>query len=189
MEIWKDIAGYEGLYQVSNYGRVKSFYGSGKIIERDSDYGSYPSIALCKNGIHKSRRLHRIVAEAFIPRPMGYSEVNHKDMNRANNSVENLEWVTKKENVRHAISNKPEIIAAMNHYNTDVRPRPIAQISLDGTIVCVWKNCKEASRITGICYKNIYQVASKDEYRPGKTRSQAGGFKWEFLEKGAEYGT
>lgn len=105
IEIWKDVVGYEGLYQVSNLGNVKSLNyrskGISKILKYSLLYG-YPSLSLTKDGIYKTYRIHRLVAIAFIDNPNNKPQVNHKNGNRADNSLNNLEWVTNKENVIHA---------------------------------------------------------------------------------------
>lgn len=105
MEIWKDIKDYEGLYQISNYGRVKSLPRMMKnrkceeIIKTPSVLPKgYLKVSLCKNGKIKYFFIHRLVAEAFIPNENNYPCVNHKDCNTSNNNVYNLEWVTYKEN-------------------------------------------------------------------------------------------
>ena len=104
-EIWKPIKGYEGLYEVSNLGRVKSLDRSfinkagwrttsqGKILAPLMKKG-YCHIALCKNNKARHHRVNRLVAEAFIPNPHNYPQVNHKDENPLNNRVDNLEWCT-----------------------------------------------------------------------------------------------
>lgn len=105
-EIWKDIAGYEGLYQVSNFGRVKSLNynktGISKCLVPKKN-NSYNMVCLCKGGVHKYVSIHRLVANAFIPNPENKLEVNHIDGNKSNNLISNLEWVTSSENTRHAI--------------------------------------------------------------------------------------
>lgn len=115
-EIWKDIDGYEGYYQISNLGRVKSL---GRNIYRKSDgkfsrykpesikipvcnTDGYPSIKLCVNGENKTYGIHILVAKAFIENPDNLPEVNHIDTNRKNNRVDNLEWCTHQENVAHS---------------------------------------------------------------------------------------
>ena len=105
MEIWKDIKDYEGLYQISNYGRVKSLPRMMKkrkceeIIKTPSVLPKgYLKVSLCKNGEIKYYFIHRLVAEMFIPNPNNLPCVNHKDCNTSNNNVNNLEWVTHKEN-------------------------------------------------------------------------------------------
>lgn len=104
---WRDVAGFDGLYKVSNRGNVYS-------VERISSQGNkcggftlkpaiasigYLQVKLYENGIRKHKYIHRIVAEAFIPNPNNYPEINHKDENKTNNHVENLEWCTRKYNV------------------------------------------------------------------------------------------
>ena len=116
-EIWKDIEGYEGLYQVSNRGRVKSLerivmrkngrpYSVPELIkERQIDHKGYDRIGLNKNGKKKRFFVHRLVLQAFNPSSDETLEVNHIDGNKLNNNVENLEWVTSSENSIHAFEN------------------------------------------------------------------------------------
>ena len=96
--MWKNIKGYEELYQVSNYGRVKSLRKNGKIINGYIDGKGYMQVALSKNGKKKWFRIHRLVAQAFIPNHDNLPIINHKDENKLNNRVDNLEWCTTKYN-------------------------------------------------------------------------------------------
>lgn len=102
-EIWKQIEdGYEE-YQVSNFGQIKSLKSKNeKILHLDKDRYGYMNVKLCKNGTMKNFKVHRLVAMAFIENPNGFPEINHKDGNKENNFVENLEWVTKSQNIKHA---------------------------------------------------------------------------------------
>ena len=100
-EIWRDIAGYEGLYQVSNCGRVKSFYRGGRILKQSLKRG-YMFVELYLNTNGKIHIVHRLVAQAFIPNPLNKLEVNHINGIKTDNRVENLEWVTRSENEQHA---------------------------------------------------------------------------------------
>ena len=105
MEEWKDIAGYEGKYQVSNWGRIKSLNykrsGKERILKLYNDKYGYKVINLHKNGKPKLYKIHRLVAITFIPNPNNYPVVNHKDENKANNYVDNLEWCTQKYNINY----------------------------------------------------------------------------------------
>ena len=108
-EVWKDVAGYEGYYQVSNKGNVRSLERKdsigrkigGRILKLGYDKGGYLKVALCKNGKIKNKKTHRLVAEAFIPNPNNYPEVNHLDEVKDNNNVENLEWCTSRYNTNY----------------------------------------------------------------------------------------
>ena len=112
-EIWKDIEGYEGLYQVSDKGEIRRIKYTGK--NRNSNYlepkilkqkimaTGYKSICLCKNNEKKSFRVHRLIISAFIDKDPLRDQVNHKDGNKKNNRVESLGWVTAAENTQHAI--------------------------------------------------------------------------------------
>lgn len=103
-EVWKDIPGYEGLYQVSNLGQVKSLYGSplGKTMVGSSDRQGYMGIKLWKDGKYKYFKVHRIIAAVFVPNEHGKPMVNHVDGNKSNNDISNLEWCTCKENMAHS---------------------------------------------------------------------------------------
>lgn len=117
-EIWKDVDGYEGLYKVSNLGRIKSFIGwNGRnFIQREKilnpcrqkgDRNYYRSVVnLTKNGNKKVWKVHQLVAKAFLPNPYNYPVINHKDGNPLNNCVENLEWCTYQHNIKHALENE-----------------------------------------------------------------------------------
>ena len=105
MEIWRDIDGYKGLYQVSSWGRVRSTLivdGNYIPLRPEVTKKGYLRVDLYDaNGRRKHKKVHRLVANAFIPNPDGKPQVNHKDGNKKNNSVTNLEWVTDKENKDH----------------------------------------------------------------------------------------
>ncbi len=115
MEEWKPVVGYEGLYEVSSLGNIRSLERNivrsdgvvthirAKMICPVLNEDGYRQCKLCRNGKHSTKRVHRIVAEAFIDNPYGYDEVNHIDSNRENNCVENLEWINHRENVYQAI--------------------------------------------------------------------------------------
>ena len=105
-EIWKDIKGYEGIYQISNRGRVKSFHNNRELIMKPSDNGNgYKLVGLKNKGHRKNKYIHRLVGETFIPNPNKYKYINHIDYNIENNIVTNLEWCTAKQNIHHSRKN------------------------------------------------------------------------------------
>jgi hypothetical protein len=116
--VWKPVVGYEGLYEVSIYGEIKSIK-TGKLLKPRLSTG-YAMVALWNNGLRKDLKIHRLVAIAYIKNPMNKPQVNHIDGNKLNNELSNLEWVTNSENLKHAYKNglitisnrKRQIIAA-----------------------------------------------------------------------------
>jgi hypothetical protein len=115
--IWKDVVGFEGYYEVSNTGLVRrkkthTIYKDGRvaffsetILKQGLNHKGYSRVFLSKESNKSTRTVHRLVAEAFIPNPEKKATVNHKDLNKQNNSVDNLEWLTNKENMQHAFKN------------------------------------------------------------------------------------
>ncbi len=187
-EKWKPVKGFDGVYKISNKGRLKSFKQNknGYILSVKNKKDNYLSYILKYKNKVRSTRIHRLVAEAFIPNPENKPQINHIDSNKHNNCVKNLEWVTPKENVRHAIKNNPDIIRGIVNYNKYERPNTVQQYSLNGKLLNEYINAKEAERQTGVCGRNILQVANQKEYKPGKTRKQAGGFIWKFKNESSD---
>ena len=111
-QIWKDIPGYEGLYQVSNTGQIRSLNyrrtGKKQILKQYINNTGYKQVALRKNNKVKWYLVHRLVAQAFIPNPHNYPIINHKDENPANNAVWNLEWCTMDYNIDYSKNKKME---------------------------------------------------------------------------------
>ena len=142
MEKWRDIPGYEGFYQVSDLGNVRSIRFNKIRNMKSWDSHGYRAVELCMNNNRHTVGVHRLVALTFIPNPENKPEVNHKDRNKSNNNVENLEWVTQSENVAHA-------------YRHGVEPRPTHQDQpFQKEILDIIENKKyfsirEASRQTG----------------------------------------
>lgn len=172
-EIWKDIEGYEGLYQVSNLGRVKSFMAAPKTGNK-SEYimgqtlitGGYLTVYFCVNGKRSKRQVHRLVAQAFIPNPSGLPFVNHKDENKTNNVVDNLEWCTSEYNANYGTSIQRARETREN------KPKPIIQMNSEGEIIAIYKSPKIASILLK---KNVKKIRSWIEIGHGE------GYKWEYL--------
>lgn len=143
-EIWKDIAGYEGRYQVSNQGRVRSLPGKndhqkykGGVLILAKDKCGYMAVNLSR----KSYKVHRLVAAAFINNPSGYPCVNHKDENKTNNHVENLEWCSYRYNNNYG---------TRNQRISDNAGRTIIQYTLDGDKVREWSSASKAAKTYGV---------------------------------------
>ena len=159
-EVWKDIEGYEGYYQISNMGRVKSLErtvwnkGRGCYITvsekirkgRDNGYG-YLYVGLSKDGKVKQCRINRLVSQAFIPNPNNLPEVNHKDENPKNNRVENLEWCDRSYNVNYGTRNKKA---------AEKTSKPVFSVDKDSGLIMWWASIHEAERCTGINRGNIW---------------------------------
>lgn len=171
-EIWKNIKNYEGLYQVSNYGRVKSLEKISKINGRiyptkilKCHIGTkkYLDVDLCKNGTSKRHRIHRLVAEHFIPNPENKPQVNHEDTNKQNNRVDNLSWNTNSENQQHAFANG---LNYRKKYGESPKAKRIYQYSLDGVFIKEWDSVVRIRDVLGYsdgyicqCCKHKYKTA------------------------------
>lgn len=177
MEIWKSVVGYEGLYEVSNMGRVKSLPRprcQGRILKPHINKG-YEYVHLCKNGKPYYAKIHRIVADAFLDAVPNKIHVNHIDGNKLNNSVENLEWCTSSENLKHARENGLNITTALNNPYTS---KAIEMISSDG-IIKTFPSFMEAERQTGIKRQSIYLCCMNK-----KGHHTAGGYAWRYAKDG-----
>lgn len=109
-EVWKDIAGYEGRYQASNLGRIKSlkvWYKNEKILKANINLNGYCFVIIGKDKKFTTKTVHRLVLSTFVPCPDPGLDVNHKNLIKTDNRLKNLEWCTRKENIRHAIANNP----------------------------------------------------------------------------------
>lgn len=171
-EIWKDVVGYEGLYQVSNFGNVKRTF----ILKPHIDRKGYYFVNLSMNGKVKCVRVHQLVGKAFIDNPYSKKEINHKNGNKLDNRVENLEWVSHKENMEHAYRNKlisPNCFKKCVLCAKEKNRKPISQIE-SGIVIAIYESISQAQRQTGI--KHISCAAT------GK-RKTAGGYEWKYLDK------
>lgn len=187
IEVWKDIPEYQNYYQVSSFGRVKSLertvkskpsskHPDGrtitykeKVLSPMYDLSGYQFVQLYKQDKFKSKRIHRVVAEVFIPNPNNLPQVNHKDENKENNSIDNLEWCTSKDNVNYGTGK----------YRKVTNNIPIAQYTLDGQLVAEYSSASQAAAAL-----NIHQARSRDILRVcrgiGKTVK---GYTWKFINK------
>lgn len=137
-EIWKDKKDYEGHYQVSNCGRVKSIkFGKERILKPVTDRHGYLIVGLWKNNKQKTYKVHRLVAEAFLPNPANLTEVNHKDEDKTNNNVENLEFCDRTYNANYGTA-----IARM----TKKKSKTVLQYDLEGNFIREWKSTAECGR-------------------------------------------
>lgn len=183
-EIWKDIAGYEGYYQISNLGRVRSLSrtvthlrGEGnrrgmkrrvpeRTVAHDVNWAGYHRVNLRKHGENTRFAVHRLVAEAFIPNPHSYPQINHKDENPHNNHANNLEWCTNSYNINYGTRSE----RAASHLR-----KPVVQCDMQGREIKTFASQCEASRKTGIGQSCIWRACA------GLCK-QSGGFVWKYAE-------
>ena len=154
-EIWKDIIGFEGLYQVSQFGNVRSLNynhtSNTKNLSIKHHHTGYKFVTLCGDNIHKNMFIHRLVACAFIPNPNNVPCVNHIDGDKSNNTVSNLEWMTYKENTRHAIETGLRKDTNMRGKFGALHPssKPVIQCTRAGELVKTWDCISDAARAYG----------------------------------------
>ena len=171
MEIWKDVKGYEGYQEVSNIGNVRSVdrmvkhskgglrIYKGKMLVPYLSVDGYRLVHLSKLNVSEMKRVNRLVAEAFIPNPMNLATVNHKDENKLNDSVENLEWMSVADNIRYSCC------------------KSINQLSINGDFIQTWKSASEVNKELNFNTSNILRCCKG-------LRKSAHGYKWCYVDGG-----
>lgn len=193
-EIWKPVVGYEGLYEVSNLGNVRTcnrrvMYSDGRVfnyksvVMKPTINRGYVYVNLLKEHKPYPKKVHRLVAESFIDNPLGKPCVDHINANKQDNRAENLRWVTHSENMKNEITAKAHKKAYENGLSERIVAikkkkgiiRKVYQFNLDGTFIAEHESIADAARATNICMSSIYQrCAGKSSY------SHAGGYLWSF---------
>ena len=190
-EIWLPISGYEGKYEVSNYGRIRSVtrvdsenhIRKGQIMKQKY-YRGYARVALRDGKKQKEYLVHRLVAIAFIPNPNNLPQVNHKDCNTKNNVVSNLEWCDASYNINYADRNKKVAEALTGRINTGA-PKKVNQYTQEGVLVKTYLSAADVERMLGIASSNIIAVCKGRQKTAGKYKDENGiikRYKWNYAE-------
>ena len=185
-EQWKDIRGHEGLYQVSSLGRIKScskvlYYSNGKTIHRKemirvlSNSGSgYLTVTLSKNNKSRTYNVHSLVATAFLENPENLPYINHKDEDKTNNIIDNLEWCSESYNTTYNNAMKRRV-EARNKNNSYGAEKKVFQYDLHGNLIKIWDSLISIERDFGYKHTNISSCCSNKKYR-----NTAYGYKWSY---------
>lgn len=185
-EIWKDIEGYEGIYEVSNFGRVRSldryyiathsraigvpvrYLKKGTILKQTLNKCGYMYVTLKVNGKVTGKSVHRLVGKAFVPGYFEGADVNHIDENKLNNNADNLEWCTRRYNLMY--NNRSKRVGI-------VQGKEVVQLSLDGEVVNTFPTAAHAARATGVAHTHICACC-----REHKKIKVVGGYRWKYKE-------
>ena len=174
-EIWKDIVGYEGKYQISSLGNIRSLrYNGGNhvrnLVPIDNGHG-YLSIALCDGeGKRKKFYIHRLVADAFLDNTDNLPQVNHLDHDRKNNSVDNLEWCSVHDNLLYGTTHSRSVETLRATYPSR---KAVAQYDVTGNLVAIFNSTRDAARKTGIDSSSISRCCNNK-------MNKAGGYNFAF---------
>jgi len=182
-EIWKPVAGHEGWYEVSNYGRIKSLHREiirsdgqfqpyhEKILKQNTNSDGYKVIKLVKYSCNRiSYKVHRLVALSFVDNPLSLPQVNHKKEIKSLNWADELEWMTLKDNCNYGTRNK-----RMRETSTNGKlSKPIVQLTIEGEFVKRWESAHEARR-NGFCNKQISKIVRNEVKNPNHKN-----YKWIF---------
>ena len=174
-ETWKAIAGYEGLYEVSDLGRVKSLNynhtGKENILKPFNNSKGYLRVRLCKNGHENAIAVHRLVACAFLPNPNNLETINHKDEVKTNNTVGNLEWMSRKDNINYGTRNKRASEKNINNFGVSKAVQMIDKQT--GELLATFPSIRGAEMVTGISRYGICLCCRAKQ-------KSAGGFLWRY---------
>jgi hypothetical protein len=186
-EEWRAVPGYEGLYELSNMGWVRSLdrivrasgvskrRAFGHVLNPYTNKLRYQYVALSKDGKSKTLSLHRLVANVFVPNPNNYSIINHKDENPSNNRADNLEWCTQMYNVHYG-TGMERGDAKSNHGRMAVD-----KLDLNGNYICSYRSISEAAEAVGVRKQSIC-ACLKGKHSNGRNVFTAGGYKWRYKE-------
>ena len=164
-EVWKDVSGYEGMYEVSNLGRVKSLkQGKERILKPKTEKCGHLHVGLYKNGEQKKYYVHRLVAQVFLSNPQNLPMINHKDDNPSNNQVENLEFCTAKYNSNYGTRTQRQ---------AEKLSKPVIQFTKDGEFVREWKSATDVQRNLGYNNGHISECCNRK-------RKSAYSFIWKY---------
>lgn len=180
-ELWLPVVGYEGLYEVSNQGNIRSvarriphskkgytrvFYGSVLTPITNKSRNNYCYISLKKDGKKKNLLLHRLIAQAFIPNPENKNQINHKDYNPCNNAVNNLEWCDSKYNLNYSLCNRKD--------QKGKHGRKVTAYDMSGNLIGSYNTVREAARQLNVYGQNICSILSgKNKWIKGYTFKDA----------------
>lgn len=179
-EEWKDSIYFPEKYEISSLGRLRNKENK-HIFKLSNKNDDYFNIVLYYNGQRKTTSIHRLVALAFIPNPNNYPCVNHKDLNKQNNKIDNLEWCTRSQNVRHAIENGVAMTKSLIEKNMNKSYEKygfICQFDKNMNLLAKYKNFQIAGKITGVCSRDICACVNNEKHR-----RTAGGFIWKSEKK------
>ena len=159
-EVWKDVVGFEGVYKVSNKGNVRSVARKdsigrkcgGRMLKPGYDKDGYLRVNIYKNGKQKTRFIHRLVAGAFVPNPNGYSEINHRDENKVNNKLSNLEWCDAKHNVNYGTRNTRV---------SQKLSKKVRAVNVETGEIVTFSSVKEAEKKVTITYPKLVEELTK----------------------------
>ena len=179
IEVFKSITGYEGLYEVSNFGEVRSLNykhtGQMRVMKPGKDGCGYLYVGLMKDSKRKFYTVHRLVATAFIENPYNLPEVNHIDEDKTNNVVSNLEWCTRTYNNNYGTRIERVSVVLRNEPK---RSKKVLQLTLDGKLVKEWESTQECGR-NGFC-QSVVAACCRNEY--GKQGNVYKGYRWVYVD-------